>query len=232
MIIFTIFNELANSYLDFLNIHLPCSALYFCCATQQLLKVKNCNGVNLTLTMCFFKGLFSKESETLLFVSPEIFIEDCQVILKKWRIYPSMWTIYLTYFFFWHCLVIKKLMTSACNRWFQDCSTFSLPYKGFSTIAIGFIVIALVIFGIWRCEGSNWNLSQKKATFKKLVLLRLRKQDILLDKKLMSFLPIWVFLKKSYFHIANNLKKTGLIKGNCMCVSVCVFVCGGRGWGG
>ena len=138
---------------------------------------------------------------------------------------------YLTYFFFWHCLVIRKLMTSACNRWFQDCSTFSLLYKGFSTIAIGFIVIALVIFGIWRCEGSNWNLSQKKATFKKLVLLRLRKQDILLDKKLMSFLPIWVFLKKSYFHIANNLKKTGLIKGNCMCVSVCVFVCGGRGGG-
>ena len=94
---------------------------------------------------------------------------------------------YLTYFFFWHCLVIKKLMTSACNRWFQDCSTFILLYKGFPTSAIGFIVIALVLFGIRRCMGSNWNLSQKKDAFKKSVLLRLRKQDILLDKKLMYF---------------------------------------------
>ena len=136
--------------------------------------------------MCF-KSLLSIESETLLFVSPEIFIEDFQAILKKWRISPSIWTILFDLFIFWHCLVIKKLMTSACNRWFQDCSTFSLLYKGFPTSAIGFIVIALVLFGIRRCMGSNWNLSQKKDAFKKSVLLRLRKQDILLDKKLMYF---------------------------------------------
>ena len=59
---------------------------------------------------------------------PENCIEIGQVVQKIWQFSPLILTIFTDFWFvfFWHFLVTKKLMTSACNRWCQYFYTFSL----------------------------------------------------------------------------------------------------------
>ena len=56
----------------------------------------------------------------------ENFIEIADVVHKIWRFSPLGLTIFINFSIFWHSLITKKLMTSACSKWCQHFFAFNL----------------------------------------------------------------------------------------------------------